>query len=693
MPEAYSLRAAEWADVVEALHGVLNIVTVRSHYPRGHPAITRADDLAYAGLAKMLGRLPEIVVALLDGEFVICERPMPDLKSRLPGLAEVMNRQNVECLVLQRGLTRTECSVLAEVLTAPPDPAPAAARDRVQADLQHVLFRFAEIRKHDLSAGAGVGSEYLVPLVRDLFDRVRRAVASDVDIDRKSVTGVASRVLDRCRTRNYALELFCHGDGAEALAVHATNVAIMTASMALDAEFTDELALDATAAALVHDVGRLLLPADMRDLPEPALGEKARELFRHHPFLGARLLLVSGCPGTWVATALEHHRGVDGAGYPALGSGGTPNEIVRLVSLASFFDSKRTMACGRSSAPEEILQQAWGLADRYFDRTSLRRFTRALGVHPPGTTVELSNREVAVVVRTNPHDPLAPEVRLLTGPSSGKRVDLKTFNAIERRHELAIVRAVAPPLLLPGDLVLAVAAVTAEEKLELKPKTTKPAEERAPKPKAASAPPPNTEMKDLYSLFSDEKSDPLDPALKPVSSRPPSSPRPAATSPPTKPTAPPVVAAATSAAPSPKELKGVYAAIEADPGRPSSGRPPVKAVSKPLVPTARPMSTSGSYSSVSPRPSRPAVGGGASAGSMEGLMARLGPLSRVPRIAVASKTMGGLALDHKAGFVLSLVDGSSSLETILDASGLPQLEVLRVIEDLVARGVLDLPAT
>jgi hypothetical protein len=78
---------------------------------------------------------------------------------------------------------------------------------------------------------------------------------------------------------------------------------------------------------------------------------------------------------------------------------------------------------------------------------------------------------------------------------------------------------------------------------------------------------------------------------------------------------------------------------------------------------------------------------------MEGLMARLGPLSRVPRIAVASKALGGLALDHKAGFVLSLVDGSSSLETILDASGLPQLEVLRVIEDLVARGVLDLPAT
>jgi hypothetical protein len=67
------------------------------------------------------------------------------------------------------------------------------------------------------------------------------------------------------------------------------------------------------------------------------------------------------------------------------------------------------------------------------------------------------------------------------------------------------------------------------------------------------------------------------------------------------------------------------------------------------------------------------------------LLQRLGPVTRVPRV-VSGAAKGNL--DHRAGFLLTFVDGMSPIEDILDASGLPRLDVLEVLADLLAKGVI-----
>jgi hypothetical protein len=62
--------------------------------------------------------------------------------------------------------------------------------------------------------------------------------------------------------------------------------------------------------------------------------------------------------------------------------------------------------------------------------------------------------------------------------------------------------------------------------------------------------------------------------------------------------------------------------------------------------------------------------------------ARLLP-DRVPVVRVAPVQLGSLSIDHRAGFVLSLIDGSSTVEKILDESGMPKLDVLRILHELV----------
>jgi hypothetical protein len=69
-------------------------------------------------------------------------------------------------------------------------------------------------------------------------------------------------------------------------------------------------------------------------------------------------------------------------------------------------------------------------------------------------------------------------------------------------------------------------------------------------------------------------------------------------------------------------------------------------------------------------------------------VAKLAPLDRAPQVVVPRAQMRWLSIDHRAGFVLSLIDGSVSVETILDLSGMPRLDALRILHELVQQKVV-----
>ena len=70
--------------------------------------------------------------------------------------------------------------------------------------------------------------------------------------------------------------------------------------------------------------------------------------------------------------------------------------------------------------------------------------------------------------------------------------------------------------------------------------------------------------------------------------------------------------------------------------------------------------------------------------------ARLGSLDRVPSVLVQRTQLRWLSIDHRAGFVLSLVDGTSTLEMILDVCGMPRLDAIRILHELVQQKILAL---
>jgi hypothetical protein len=69
-------------------------------------------------------------------------------------------------------------------------------------------------------------------------------------------------------------------------------------------------------------------------------------------------------------------------------------------------------------------------------------------------------------------------------------------------------------------------------------------------------------------------------------------------------------------------------------------------------------------------------------------LSRLGGAMRVPRVAVDGSEVRWLGLDHRAGFLLSRVDGASTIEELVDLSGMARHEALKVLVELMDAGAL-----
>jgi hypothetical protein len=63
-------------------------------------------------------------------------------------------------------------------------------------------------------------------------------------------------------------------------------------------------------------------------------------------------------------------------------------------------------------------------------------------------------------------------------------------------------------------------------------------------------------------------------------------------------------------------------------------------------------------------------------------------LSRVPHIVLSRPELNATDLDHREYFLISLMDGATTIETILDICGMPSDEALAILESLERRGIV-----
>ena len=137
-------------------------------------------------------------------------------------------------------------------------------------------------------------------------------------------------------------------------AVHAHNVAALSMGLARSSGIATALGLDLGVAALVHDLGKLLLPHEVMARELELAGDEL-ELIFDHPRIGlAALLRNSQMPPLAAIVAYEHHLNYNGTGYPRLARPRRPYPAARLVTVADSFVVLFTARGGRGQLTREV---------------------------------------------------------------------------------------------------------------------------------------------------------------------------------------------------------------------------------------------------------------------------------------------------------------------------------------------------
>jgi len=134
---------------------------------------------------------------------------------------------------------------------------------------------------------------------------------------------------------------------------HLGRVRVYAVTLARAVGLPDESSIeDIDEAALLHDIGKLAIPAHILNKPGRLTDSEFDEM-RRHVDLGTAMLSLLSLRSTVVPIVRSHHENWDGAGYPR-GLKGTAIPLgARILSVADCFDALTSDRPYRSRLPAE----------------------------------------------------------------------------------------------------------------------------------------------------------------------------------------------------------------------------------------------------------------------------------------------------------------------------------------------------
>lgn len=167
---------------------------------------------------------------------------------------------------------------------------------------------------------------------------------------------------------------------------------------------------------LLHDIGKMQVDPEVLNKPGALTSDELRQM-RRHAELGYKLLQSQHTLEPIVAdVARHHHERIDGKGYPARLEEWQISRFARLVAIVDAFDAITSDRCYRAGlATADALRVLYRGRAEQFDAEMVEAFIRMVGVYPPGTLLELTSGEIALVIATHPGKKLKPKVEILAG--------------------------------------------------------------------------------------------------------------------------------------------------------------------------------------------------------------------------------------------------------------------------------------
>lgn len=187
-----------------------------------------------------------------------------------------------------------------------------------------------------------------------------------------------------------------------------------------------------TIAATLHDIGKIMIPAEILSKPG-SLNEEEYAMMKKHTTIGYEMIRDTvGTSHMQALVALQHHERMDGSGYPFGVLGHRITDFSKIVAVADIFHAMTSERFYRKAAPlYEVLRQmqdsVYGKLDPYICSVFINKLMQSM----IGNEVVLSDGRVGKIIMILAHDPLRPLVN----------ID-EDFIDLSRHRELGIMRVI-----------------------------------------------------------------------------------------------------------------------------------------------------------------------------------------------------------------------------------------------------------
>ncbi|MGY5449438.1 HD-GYP domain-containing protein [Agarivorans sp. MS3-6] len=213
---------------------------------------------------------------------------------------------------------------------------------------------------------------------------------------------------------------------------HSINVAVLAVLVAKSSGFTEKECQYLCIAAMVHDIGELKVPQQIRR--KPSAWTKAEENFyQTHPNFSIDLIKKAGSfPDEIIPMVMNHHERLDGSGFPKGLKANALDKSTQLLSVVDTFEHLCSpLPSQKSMTPQEAFAFLYKSATTKFNKMYLEQLMKTLGIYPPGSLVSLSNKTYGMVMSSNPKEKLKPRVLLLENGKSFDNSNLLDLSKVD----------------------------------------------------------------------------------------------------------------------------------------------------------------------------------------------------------------------------------------------------------------------
>ncbi|MGI2111307.1 HD-GYP domain-containing protein [Shewanella frigidimarina] len=247
-----------------------------------------------------------------------------------------------------------------------------------------------------------------VSMMRSMVSKISSRPLNAVGEAKDLISNMTTMLLN---SDNLALHLMGDAKNDEHIYHHSLNVAMLCMLMAKELGWSREEVETIGIGGLFHDIGKLKVPSNILNKRVP-LTTPEENFIKQHPLMSINFLkLADSFPDEAKPLIANHHEFLDGSGYPQGLKADKLDKLSQLIAVVNEYDN---LCNGTNQVKGKPPSIALGLLYKNYKNKLnveyISKLIKMLGIYPPGSIIELSSGQFAMVMSVNLQKLLCPNI-------------------------------------------------------------------------------------------------------------------------------------------------------------------------------------------------------------------------------------------------------------------------------------------